>query len=445
LTLPPWDRDDAVVRANFRCEYCGRNILGTGWELDHIIPISIGGPDALQNIALACGRCNLNKGATIEANDPVTERRVRLFNPRWDEWEDHFRHLNHYVVGTSSVGRATAVAIFRATPSSPIPAPLPDDVGPPIFDGPVQDYLEWLYGQRKAGAYRSIMRQLDAAGLEATLTADTSEPDWDASARLFAIESAAVLAEALTTHAEPDELVSADDLCRSALAVARAVFDARRRERYFRLKRSLAWRQLAVYLALTGHERLAAEAIRASRTSAPEGVEAGSAAAYWRADDRLMRHTVAALEQTWRALAQTADAGKPARLLRLADVVIVGANHTTAEQIGLVQTLDQLVERAGYAQSADLDHGVLIMRRALVAKARFEPSSFDQGVDRRLAQWAAWGGAHNVRAFLYALKHVGDRRFDDVLAQGRSYVEPASRGLLDDIERRLKRLALETA
>jgi hypothetical protein len=59
------------------CHICGleidfsvpRQVGKTGWEkglhIDHLIPISKGGPDTLENVRPAHGRCNIDKGANI--------------------------------------------------------------------------------------------------------------------------------------------------------------------------------------------------------------------------------------------------------------------------------------------------------------------------------------------------------------------------------------------
>lgn len=52
------------IRANFRCEYCGKDLLKSianykEWQEDHIVPLSKGGKDTLDNIALSCRFCNV--------------------------------------------------------------------------------------------------------------------------------------------------------------------------------------------------------------------------------------------------------------------------------------------------------------------------------------------------------------------------------------------------
>ena len=60
-----WDVPSARrgIRAEFRCEYCDRDLFASvddykSWEIDHIVPISQGGTDNDENVALACRTCN---------------------------------------------------------------------------------------------------------------------------------------------------------------------------------------------------------------------------------------------------------------------------------------------------------------------------------------------------------------------------------------------------
>ena len=107
----------AIVHADFngRCAYCRRpeSLVGVTFHLDHIMPVSSGGPSERDNLALACGTCNDHKSNRIRGRDPVTGRRVRLFNPRTQTWTRHFRWSEdgRFIEGRTSTGRATVVII----------------------------------------------------------------------------------------------------------------------------------------------------------------------------------------------------------------------------------------------------------------------------------------------------------------------------------------------
>lgn len=100
-------------RAAGRCEYCRmhQSLQGATFHLEHIVPKSCGGPTSLENLALACPSCNLRKSDRIEAVDPESGTMVPLFHPRAHRWAEHFRWQGYRVVGTTSVGRATVLAL----------------------------------------------------------------------------------------------------------------------------------------------------------------------------------------------------------------------------------------------------------------------------------------------------------------------------------------------
>ena len=48
-----------------KCPYCG--IEEGPWEMDHIVPKSVGGPDTPENKQLVCWRCNKAKSVSSDA------------------------------------------------------------------------------------------------------------------------------------------------------------------------------------------------------------------------------------------------------------------------------------------------------------------------------------------------------------------------------------------
>lgn len=51
-----------LERDGGRCHICGRKV-GKGFHLDHLIPLSKGGPHTAENLRVAHPRCNLTRGA----------------------------------------------------------------------------------------------------------------------------------------------------------------------------------------------------------------------------------------------------------------------------------------------------------------------------------------------------------------------------------------------
>jgi 5-methylcytosine-specific restriction endonuclease McrA len=76
----PYTKDEVLKKYGTDCHICGitidlnapRKAGKKGWEhglhLDHLIPISKGGPDTIENVRPAHGMCNLSKGARGESN-----------------------------------------------------------------------------------------------------------------------------------------------------------------------------------------------------------------------------------------------------------------------------------------------------------------------------------------------------------------------------------------
>ena len=95
-------------RAGGRCEYCRMpDGVGVALELDHVRPKKHRGSDDESNMALACPRCNVVKGANAAGYDPLTDELTRLFDPRTDDWAGHFAFEGSVVVGRTAVGRTT--------------------------------------------------------------------------------------------------------------------------------------------------------------------------------------------------------------------------------------------------------------------------------------------------------------------------------------------------
>jgi hypothetical protein len=74
-----------------------------------LIPQSLGGPDTEDNLALACHRCNGRRYNFTDGIDPKTQVTIPLFNPRYDQWSDHFiwSANGQRVIGKTPRGRAT--------------------------------------------------------------------------------------------------------------------------------------------------------------------------------------------------------------------------------------------------------------------------------------------------------------------------------------------------
>ena len=67
-------------------------------------------------LAWACSECNYHKGPNLVSIDPMSKKQTDLFNPRQDDWNDHFQMDAGSIVGLTSKGRATARLLNVNTP-----------------------------------------------------------------------------------------------------------------------------------------------------------------------------------------------------------------------------------------------------------------------------------------------------------------------------------------
>jgi HNH endonuclease len=98
-------------RANFLCEYChSPEFLSTApLTIDHLTPQSLGGADDIENLALACRRCNERRYNFTTGIDPETQKESPLFHPHQKIWAEHFIWTADKlrILGLSALGRAT--------------------------------------------------------------------------------------------------------------------------------------------------------------------------------------------------------------------------------------------------------------------------------------------------------------------------------------------------
>jgi 5-methylcytosine-specific restriction endonuclease McrA len=99
-----------VTRADNLCEYCliAEKDTFLGCEVDHIISEKHSGPTEAGNLAYACVFCNQAKGSDIGSIDWESGEFVRFFNPRMDQWWDHFLLSGNKIEAKTKIGAVTA-------------------------------------------------------------------------------------------------------------------------------------------------------------------------------------------------------------------------------------------------------------------------------------------------------------------------------------------------
>jgi 5-methylcytosine-specific restriction endonuclease McrA len=74
-------------RAQHRCEYCRMPQQATPlitFHVEHIVARQHEGGDNLENLAIACDRCNAYKGPNLTTIAPDSGEVISLFDPRLD-------------------------------------------------------------------------------------------------------------------------------------------------------------------------------------------------------------------------------------------------------------------------------------------------------------------------------------------------------------------------
>ena len=106
-------REAVRQRAQGRCEYClvHEQDFFIAHEPDHIVAAQHRGPPTVDNLALACIRCNRRKGTNLSSVDPDSGKVVPLFHPRHDRWANHFVLEGSRINGVTPTGRATVLLL----------------------------------------------------------------------------------------------------------------------------------------------------------------------------------------------------------------------------------------------------------------------------------------------------------------------------------------------
>lgn len=108
-------RDKIRELARNRCGYClsHQDYVWDILEIDHIFPLSKGGKDNEQNLWLICATCNAAKYDKTHAFDIRTQTTAPIFNPRTQNWNEHFEWSKNgtKVIGKTAIGRATVTTL----------------------------------------------------------------------------------------------------------------------------------------------------------------------------------------------------------------------------------------------------------------------------------------------------------------------------------------------
>ena len=110
MTLSKTKRQTVYRRAVNCCEYCrlAESESPVPFHIDHIIPRKHDGTDELANLCLACFHCNTHKSHDLAGFDPSTGELTRLYHPRQQVWNEHFKiQIDMTIQGLTPEGRTT--------------------------------------------------------------------------------------------------------------------------------------------------------------------------------------------------------------------------------------------------------------------------------------------------------------------------------------------------
>jgi 5-methylcytosine-specific restriction endonuclease McrA len=102
-------------QAKNRCGYCllPQKLNPQLLEIEHIVAIANGGTNDEENLWLACRECNSHKSTKTDGFDVETNRRVKIFNPRTQNWKRHFTFNDDKteIIGKTACGRITVTEL----------------------------------------------------------------------------------------------------------------------------------------------------------------------------------------------------------------------------------------------------------------------------------------------------------------------------------------------
>ena len=110
------DLDQKIRRqAKNRCGYClnPQELMPFKLEIEHIHPRALDGKTIEENLWLACRECNAHKQRKSKRLKSLTGKTVKLFNPRRQNWREHFEFSQDFseIIGKTACGRATVDAL----------------------------------------------------------------------------------------------------------------------------------------------------------------------------------------------------------------------------------------------------------------------------------------------------------------------------------------------
>jgi len=87
-------RFEVFKRDNFTCQYCGKTPPAITLEVDHIMPISKGGNDDINNLITSCFGCNRGKGSIeLKRITPALENNLEVLKEKEKQLKEYLKTI----------------------------------------------------------------------------------------------------------------------------------------------------------------------------------------------------------------------------------------------------------------------------------------------------------------------------------------------------------------
>ncbi|MBU1565138.1 MAG: HNH endonuclease [Proteobacteria bacterium] len=397
-------KDQLLLRAKYECEYCHRVLLDAPWQVEHVRPRCIMGTDDLQNLAVACPRCNLNKREATEGKDYVTGKTARFFNPRVDNWWEHFGVVAGQLVGITVIGRATALKLFRRTEQH-----LPSDLNwwpiTNLKDEGVYRFLNHQRSRRLENKFEELQRALNTLPfLENVSTSDQQKA-------LFATQL--LLAETLYTRSSPEDIRIAFDVVNATWALPGLNTD---QTAELLNVTSIILQQIATILTLEkkhDEARLAQERAAMAYGERLQLVGGGTVRDQMRLKSLQSKYLINELKQP--SCQEINDALEEAKeghlgvLTYTADTLIRQFSPSSEAEV-VLDALNELLLSIGYGQDFDYARNIVVRRRWWILLALLGlPADLDL-LENDLQFWKSHQMFNELRELSVALRQIAAQR-----------------------------------
>lgn len=398
------------VRANYKCEYCGSSLLGSSYELDHIVPRVLSGSDALSNLAVTCVRCNRNKGSRVTFVDPFTQSVSAIFNPRTQKWNDHF-HLTAEgeVVGRTAIGRATAALLFRTTRQL-----LPPDLSWDKIEGlqrseRVYRFLNELRFRRLHNQFKELESSLRNKP-ESLEVAPAEEEIFANASRLLQLEMLTIrstledvnlgiaLAETMFQQSE--------GMMRRELATILSIFYQQRAAVYFsKNNRKAAERDQAIAAKLHSSVHHESENEVSDQVAFRNRLREESVPLKYTSQEISNRY----LTNVLRAAIDLSDDKDWRHLVYLTDLALADSSADAGIREAIYDILTEILDGGGYGQLIDRAKFVTVRRRWWILHLLLERDPWFDALRSDVSYWRQLQMHNEVRELQVAIRRIATR------------------------------------